>query len=270
MSERSQSLLALPLLQRLQQYWRICAVGIGFASFGVGGLVLGILVFPLLGAWPWHAAQRANIAKWIIHHAFRSLIGLMNLLGVFSYEVRGLERLRHGGLLILANHPTLLDTVFLMSFVDRADCIVKASLANNLFMGKTVRAAGYVFNDSGADMVQDCIRSLRAGNNMIIFPEGTRTLSPAPMRLKRGAARIALQGGMDITPVRIHCANPFLRRGEPWYSLPVRRTHFEIVVGDTIAVRDFASPADGEAMAARRLTDHLTRYFSTDASCAKH
>jgi 1-acyl-sn-glycerol-3-phosphate acyltransferase len=258
------------MLERLLRYWRVVGVGIGFVGFGIGGLLLGGLVFPVLGAWPMPAERRARLAKGIIHHAFRSLIGLMNFLGVFSYEVRGAERLRQGGLLILANHPTLLDVVFLMSFVRRADCIVKASLAHNPFMGKTVRAAAYVFNDVGADMVQDCIASLRGGNNMIIFPEGTRTTSPAHLHLKRGAARIALQGGVDITPVRIGCAHPFLRKGDPWYLLPRRRPHFEIVVGDTIAVADFSASGDGEALAARRLTDHLTRYFSTDASCAKH
>lgn len=172
--------------------------------------------------------------------------------------------------MILANHPTLLDVVFLMSLVNRADCIVKADLAHNPFMRGPVRAARFVFNDSGADLIGDCVRSVQAGNNMIIFPEGTRTPASGAMRLKRGAAHVALQGAVDITPVQIRCANPFLRKGEKWYRLPRQRPHFEIVFGDTIPVADFALKGSGQAIAARRLTEHLTNYFSAKTCHAKH
>lgn len=77
------------MIERMSLYWRVVACAIGFVCFGVGGLILGIVVFPLISALVWDAHRCARIAKGVIHLAFRCFIGLLRILGVFSYEVRG-------------------------------------------------------------------------------------------------------------------------------------------------------------------------------------
>lgn len=256
------------MAERLDTSWRILATGLCFACFGVGGLLLGIVVFPVLGLLVRDKQRRARAAKQVIHYAFRFFIELMRRMGVLTYQVSGLSRLRPGGQLILANHPTLIDVVFLVAFIERADCIVKGALARNPFTRGPVRAAGYVFNDSGTGLIEDCVSSVQGGNNLIIFPEGTRTAQSGPMRLHRGAARVALLGEVDIVPVRIHCAPATLMKGGKWYRVPARRAHFEIEVGEPIPVAQFIALGDHQALAARRLTAHLTQYFSMGNSCA--
>jgi 1-acyl-sn-glycerol-3-phosphate acyltransferase len=251
------------MADRFGSVWRVVATGLCFASFGAGGLVLGLLVFPMLGLLVRDRGKRAMLAKRIIHRTFRMFVGMMRGLGVLSYEVRGLERLRAGGQLVLANHPTLIDVVFLVAFIERADCIVKASLARNPFTRGAVCAAGYVFNDTGCGLVDDCVESVRSGNNLIIFPEGTRTTADSPMHLHRGAARVALQGEVDIVPVRIQCSPATLAKGGKWWRVPPRRAHFRIEVGEAIAVSRFIAAGEPAPLAARRLTAHLTDYFST-------
>lgn len=250
------------MAERLGLYWRVLATGLCFASFGLGGLLLRLLVFPLLRLLVRQRRRQALLARRVIRHAFRAFVGLMRGLGVLSYEVHGLERLQRRGLLVLANHPSLIDVVFLMALIDRADCIVKGALARNPFTRGPVLAAGFVLNHSGAGLVDDCIASLREGNNLIIFPEGTRTPRSGELQLQRGAANVAVRGGIDITPVRISVAPPTLTKGEKWYQVPRRRPHFVFRVEEDIAVRRFAGPEAGEALAARRLTAHLTDYFS--------
>jgi 1-acyl-sn-glycerol-3-phosphate acyltransferase len=256
------------MAERIDLYWRVCATGLCFSSFGIGGLLLRVLVFPLLRLAVWHEQRRAAFARWLIHHAFRFFVGLMCRLGVISYEVRGRHKLRRRGLLILANHPTLIDVVFLMSFIKHADCIVKAALAGNPFTRGPVRAAGFVCNDSGPGMVHDCIASLHAGNNLIVFPEGTRTPRDGAARLQRGAANVAVRGGIAVTPVRIRVTPPTLGKGEKWYRVPARRAHFIFDVGDDIDVRRFTEPGGSEAIAARRLTEHLAEHFSPETLSA--
>ncbi len=250
------------MFDRLGRYWRVCATGISFATFGVGGLVLRVLVFPLLHLLVWQRARRVLAARAVIRMAFRTFVGLMRGLGVLRYEIVGLEKLERGGLLILANHPTLIDTVFLMAFVKRADCIVKSHLWNNPFTSGPVRAAGYISNESGAELMDECIASLRAGNNLIIFPEGTRTPANGAIVLKRGAANIAVRGARSVTPVLIACEPPTLGKGDKWWHVPPRLAQFRIEVKEDIDIGAFTSAGTSEVMAVRHLTDHLQRFFT--------
>jgi 1-acyl-sn-glycerol-3-phosphate acyltransferase len=249
---------------RLQFYWRVLATGLCFVSFGIGGLFLGVLVFPLINIMLRQRQPRIRCARAVLRVTFRAFVGMMHALGVLRYEIIGLEKLQRQGLLILANHPTLIDTVFLMAFVKRADCIVKAGLWNNPYMRGPVRAAGYINNDQGQQLVTDCISSLQDGNNLIIFPEGTRTEKNAAICMKRGAANIAVRGARNITPVLIHCAPMTLGKGEKWWQIPPRRAQFRIEVLDDIPIATFIDAAASEVLAARRLTDYLQSYFTQE------
>lgn len=250
------------MFERLSRYWRIFATGLSFTAFGVGGLLLRVLVFPLLNLLVRHRQRRIALARTVIRWAFRFFIDLMQALGVLRYEMIGGQRLERDGLLILANHPTLIDTVFLMAFVKRADCIVKAGLWNNPFTGGPVRSAGYLQNDSGVDLVDDCIASLRSGNNLIVFPEGTRTPGNGVISLKRGAANIAVRGARNVTPVLITCDPMTLGKGEKWWQVPPRFARFRIEVRDDILVDRFLTDGASAGMAARHLTDYLQTYFT--------
>ncbi|MEW9898198.1 lysophospholipid acyltransferase family protein [Chitinivorax sp. PXF-14] len=241
--------------------WRIVGTGLSFAAFGAGGLLLRVAVFPLIDLFVWHRKRRVAIAREVLRLTFRTFIALMRGVGVLRYELRGLERLNRRGLLILANHPSLIDTVFLMAFVRNADCVVKATLWRNPFTHGPVRAAGYIRNDSGVELVEDCVASLERGGNLIIFPEGTRTPRDGAIHLKRGAANIAVRGARAVTPVVIRCTPPTLGKGEKWWRVPPRRAHFTIEVKEDIAIAPYIQHTGHEALAARQLTAHLEQYF---------
>jgi 1-acyl-sn-glycerol-3-phosphate acyltransferase len=252
------------MLDRLDRCWRILATGISFTAFGIGGLLLRLLVFPLLNLLVRAPQRRIAWSREVIRLTFRAFVGLMRGLGVLRYQIVGLDKLDRGGMLILANHPTLIDTVFLMAFVKRSDCIVKSHLWNNPFTSGPVRAAGYIRNDGGAALIDDCIASLRAGNNLIVFPEGTRTPSCGLIALKRGAANIAIRGACAVTPVLIACQPPTLGKGEKWWHIPARRAQFRIEVREDIDVARFTRDGVTEVMAVRHLTDHLQRLFTEE------
>jgi 1-acyl-sn-glycerol-3-phosphate acyltransferase len=255
--------------ERLERAWRVLATGLCFATFGLGSVLLGAVVFPLLRLVLRRRERRVAVARRVIRALFRLLVGLMRATGVVTVEVQGVERLRSGGQLILANHPTLIDVVVLMALVDRADCVVKGALGRNPITRGPVRAAGFVFNDDGGEeLVADCLRSVRTGNSLIIFPEGTRSSRNAPLQLQRGAARVAVHGAIDITPVRIRCTPTALAKGDKWYRVPVRRPHFRLEVDAPIAVSPFIAGAPNPALAARHLTRHLTDYFSKEHELA--
>lgn len=256
--------MARRLHQRMDHAWRVLGTGLSFLAFGLGGLLLGGLLFPLL-LLIGDPQRRRRIARRLVQLSFATHVGIMHRLGVLTYEIRGRERLRRDGLLVLANHPTLIDVVFLVSLLPNADCVVKRAVACNPFMRGPVRAAGYVSNDDGAGLVDDCIAAVRAGGNLVIFPEGTRSVPGQPPRLQRGAANIAVRGRLDITPVRITCTPPTLNKGQKWYRVPSRRFHVLVDIGEDLPISSFLNGAGdtprGEALAARRLTDYLAQYF---------
>lgn len=256
------------MLEAINRAWRIAATGFCFSVFGLGGLVLRCVVCPVFTLVVRDPARQQQLSQAAIHHCFRWFVGLMNLVGVISYEVHGRERLQRRGLLILANHPSLIDVVFLISFVRHADCIVKAALAHNPFMRGPIRAAGFITNGDGAGLLEDCVRSLQDGNNLIIFPEGTRTPLQGANRLQRGAAHVAVRGRIDITPVHIHSSLPMLTKGAPWWKVPVRRPHFTIDVRPDIAVQEFCDSAASETLAARHVTEHLSEQLFRGPACA--
>ena len=253
------------MLDRVNYLWRVVATGLSFTAFGMGGLVQWLLIFPCLNLFVRDPQRRSRMARAIIHRSFVLFIQLMRALGVLTFDIRGAERLQRSGLLILANHPTLLDVVFLVSLIPNADCIVRSGLARNLFTRGPIKASGYVCNDSGSGLVEDCISSLRSGKNLVIFPEGTRTPRDGHRQLHRGAAYIALRGTSSVTPVVIRCSPPTLSKGEPWYRVPPRCFHVTVEVGVDFPVAPFLAGTT-EAIAARRLTDHLVAYFN--AGCA--
>jgi 1-acyl-sn-glycerol-3-phosphate acyltransferase len=244
--------------------WRVFGTGVSFFAVGIGG----VLVFPVINFVIRSPQIRSMLARHVISFSFRGIVRLMRVMGVFRYKITGLERLKRKGLLILANHPTLIDIVFLMAFVKRADCIVKSALWRNPFTHSTVRAAAYVRNDdNGVQLIEDCVAAIRRGGNLIIFPEGTRTPSDGAILLKRGAANIAVRAFCDITPVLITCAPPMLVKGQKWWRLPSRPSHFTIEVKDDIKVQPFVARAGSDVLAVRHLTDHLQDYFSKEQRC---
>jgi 1-acyl-sn-glycerol-3-phosphate acyltransferase len=252
-----------PPSSALNRAWRVLATGLCFACFGLGGLAIGLLVLPAMLLVVRGRERRSRVVRGLIHHLFRAFVALMRGVGVCSLEVRGAERLRRDGLLILANHPSLIDVVFLMALVRNADCIVKAALLRNPFTRGPVTAAGFVCNDSGPGMIDDCIAAVRAGRNLIVFPEGTRTPAGARLgKLQRGAANLAVRGGLAITPVRISCAPRMLCKADKWWRVPARAGHFVIEVGEDIPPA--AASADPPALAARRLTEDLARRLGAE------
>ena len=119
--------------------WRVVATGFAFAYIFFGGGLLAITLLPLLRLIPGNQRLRAQT---IIHFAFRFYMALLQRLGLLRLEVVGGERLRRGGgSIVVANHPSLLDIVMLMSLIPRAQCIVKHQLWNHSLLGHLMRQA---------------------------------------------------------------------------------------------------------------------------------
>lgn len=258
----------MAIRKSLNHLWRLFATGLCFLVFGLGGIVVPMVATPILYLLPGDPVTRQRRARRLVHWLFRGFIHLMRGLGVMSWRVDGLEKLRRGGLLVLANHPTLIDVVFLVAFIPNANCIVKSRLLNNPAMRGFISLAGYITNDRGDDLLAQAGRSFTAGDVLVVFPEGTRTREEAPIHFQRGAANMAIRCQVPVTPVVIHCSPPTLSKEHKWYHIPERPFVMSFEVKDDIAISPFLDcPA---SLGSRRLTNHLEQFFTEERPCHGH
>lgn len=251
------------ILSVLDRVYRQLATGFCFTLFGVGGLILPWLALPIIFLIPGSVLQRERRAKAVIRVAFRGFVEVMRCLGLLTYSVPQRELLNAPGQLILANHPTLIDVVLLIAFTPRADCIVKGGLLRNPFMRLPIKVAGFIANDDPEQMVSLAAASLARGNNLVIFPESTRTTPGQPLRMKRGAANIALRAEQNIRPVVINCEPITLSKQHSWYQIPQRRFHLTLSVQPKITITSFLDSGN-IPLATRKLTRFLEQYFTQE------
>jgi 1-acyl-sn-glycerol-3-phosphate acyltransferase len=247
-------------LKRLNYYWRLAATGLSFFLFGAVGILFWGLLFPLIAPFLGNELQKKRRSRLIMQNIFRLYMNFMRGIGILNYEVHGGERINTPGNLVVANHPSLLDVVFLISQIRNATCIVKPALANNPYMRIPIRAMGYIYAEESEALLEHCAQELREGAILIIFPEGTRTTPGKPFKFQRGAAAIALQADADMLPITIRCSPTTLTKQEKWYQIPQKKFTLQLDVGDHIRLSPIVDNAS-RSLATRRVTRYLEQYF---------
>jgi 1-acyl-sn-glycerol-3-phosphate acyltransferase len=246
---------------RTDYYWlRLPATGLCFVVFGLVTFLLGILVLPVVRLLSCGREPGRRRVRAVIGGGLRFFTALMRATGVMHFEFIGREKLGRTGQLIVANHPTLIDVVFLLGFTPVATCVVKAVLFSNPITRGAVTAAGYIPNAPTDAMIYSAEDALREGETLLIFPEGTRTVPGAALTMQRGAANVALRGARVLTPVFIHCEPWTLSKNQPWYRIPPRRPTITLRVGDDIDLAGFRQAP--LPIASRRLNTHLMGLFA--------
>jgi 1-acyl-sn-glycerol-3-phosphate acyltransferase len=251
------------LVDKLFYGWRLIGTGLGFAALGIGGVILTLTLIPLASLLARDGQARTRRAQAIIRASLQLYVLVLRGLGVIRVEVQGGETLAAcRGVLIVANHPTLLDVVLIMALVPRACCVVKHQLWDNPFLRPVVTATGYIRNDLAPDdFLERCRAALDGGNNLIIFPEGTRSVPGRALHFQRGFAHIATLLAADLQPITITCEPITLTKGEPWYRIPPRPGHWRLEAANRIEIRPFLDSA-ARPLAARRLVSHLESYYN--------
>lgn len=257
--------MATAMFERFNYLWRLSVTGSCFALFGVGGSLLTVLVFPALRLLSGGEAGRKRRIQALIQHFFALLLGVLRALGVMRLELHNPEALRQcNAMLVLANHPSYLDVVVILSLMPSASCVVNSRLWRSPCYGGVVRAAGYIRNDSPDNLLEACVAALDSGEPLIVFPEGTRSVPGRPLRMSRGAAHIALRSGQRFLPVILSCDPPAMTKGMPWYHIPPRAFTFRLEVRSPLHASDCVDVGGPASLAARRLTAFLEDFFTRE------
>lgn len=246
---------------RLAFEWRRLKTGLCWVIFGLGGLGLSMTYFPYLRLTVGDPVARRLKARAMIARSFDFFARTMNRLAVMTVERESLAQMRSlRGTIIVANHPTILDYVLTASMLPEMDCLVKASLRHNFFLKHVIRAADYMSNDGSLETLEEITRRLEAGENILIFPEGTRTRAGVPMKLKRGVAHAALRTGCRLAVVHIRSSHAWLNKDTQWYEIPAVHPSIRLTFEGMIDPKDYLREGeDGYSLASRRLTEAMRR-----------
>lgn len=249
------------MIIRLNKLWRIFATGLCFVVFGLGGLFLSLIICPLQKLLIRDKDRQKYIARQTVHHSFKLFIALMSFTGIFRFSLEKAQQLKTiKGQLVLANHPSLIDVVVLISIIPNADCVVKTHLFKNMFLRGVVKNTGYISNADPAGLLHDCQASLAAGNNLIIFPQGTRTKPDETLSFQRGAANIAIRCQAEVVIVLLKVFPTTLTKFEPWYQIPDQKVHFFAEVIDH-SPKLLENNAEQISQNVREYNRHLESFF---------
>ncbi len=205
-----------------------------WSFFGIGLVVspISALLVTLFGRHiPISTGQ--GMIRWLFANWLKASIRL----GVFEISIPEIEKLRSlRGTIISPNHPSLLDAVIILSIVPRTVCIMRTGLSSSPFLGGAARLAGFVTNDNGPALIRQGVEKIAAGENLLIFPEGTRTLTEPVNHFKNGFALIAAKSGAPIQPVLIERESPFLGKGYPLMKKTKMPFRYRLHLGEVVHV----------------------------------
>ncbi len=227
--------------------------------FGLGAVFLAIFVFPFIRLFTLHHKDFGIIARAYVSHTFRVFLGNLNLSRVCMLKVEDKQAFRNiHSKIIIANHPSLLDFVYIMSLVPNSTCIVRGGLTHTPLRGVIKQA--YITNTTDFnDVLAECKKLTDKGCNVIVFPEGTRSPRIGQNNYKKGAARIALYCGCDVQPLFIGGSDKYgLGKHDPlWSYNHVEQYLYDIKMLPVISIDEFKDLS--EPIAAKHLTEKMEK-----------
>lgn len=196
--------------------------------------------------------KRENSFAFILVAIF--LAPLLRLM--FNIKTEGVEKLPKGGYVLVGNHLSYLDPfAFAYSVYIHMKRVphylAKASLFKIPVIGKLLPKVGQIPVYRGGKSNEEPLRAakefLKAGQVVVVFPEGTLTRDPNlwPMRGKSGAIRMASELGLPIVPAAHWGVDKVLGnytgkfRPNPFHTVRVK-------IGDPIKVELGANPSAAE------------------------
>jgi 1-acyl-sn-glycerol-3-phosphate acyltransferase len=214
------------------RFWLV----VGLASLPVAA---GVALLPRL-------TRRRRMAR----AAARQLAKLTSM----PIRIQGLEHLRRKGpLIVAANHASYLDAFALTAALPGGGAfLAKRELTHSFLARLLLERLGTLFverfdPERGVEDTRRALESIRAGESLLIFPEGTFDRAPGLRPFRMGAFYVAAQAGAPVVPVAIRGTRSMLR-GDEWF--PRRGTI-------TITVRPPIEPDGSDLAAAVRLRDRV-------------
>lgn len=207
-----------------------------FSIFGFICMSGNLLFFPVVALGFERFKLVENLARDCVYYSWRLFLFFTKVTG-YEHSSFSCKKEPSQGALIIANHPSLLDVVFLLARFRRANCIFKQSLIKNIFLAPAIRACNYIPNSQNEELLNSAKMVLKNGERLIVFPEGTRTKDEIVFH--KAASYIAVSAASELVLLSIKMQPRSLRKDEPWYYVPNSRVKYEFKELEKIDILNF-------------------------------
>ncbi|MFT4103477.1 MAG: lysophospholipid acyltransferase family protein [Burkholderiaceae bacterium] len=214
--------------------------------------------------------QRAPYVRARATRLFSTYLAHVERAGLVELDLAAIESLRGQSSLVIApNHPSLIDAFLVISRLPDLACIMKASVGSNLLFGLGARMCGYIRNDCTVTMVRASVEAVGEGRQLLIFPEGTRSVRQPIGPLTGAFSLIARRAGAPVQTVIIDTNTRFLGKGWPLWRLPEFPLRYRARLGPRFEPDEVVRRKD-------TLVDDVAQYMeralggATDADASGH
>ncbi|GBQ31553.1 1-acyl-sn-glycerol-3-phosphate acyltransferase [Acetobacter fabarum] len=179
--------------------------------------VMGVGALPIRWFMPGHALAYAKLWSRLVLWLFRTICGV-------QVRVSGLEHLPQSGpALIASQHQSAFDTLVWMLLLPRPCYVMKGELTRIPLLGPMLVLTGMMPVERAAGaralrlLLQGTDKAVADNRQIIIFPEGTRTMPGEHVALKPGIAAMSSHTGLPVIPVATNSGlfwgrNAFVKR----------------------------------------------------------
>jgi len=164
------------------------------------------------------------------------------ILSLCPVKVIGREKLdKKQSYIFVANHQSAYDIFLIYGYLGfPIKWVMKQSLRKIPFVGKACEAAGFIFVDNSspqaaAKTIEQAKAKLENGSSIIIFPEGSRSMTGKLLPFKKGAFQMALDLKCPIVPLTINGTIEVM----PTKSILLNPHKIELIIHDPITIKNY-------------------------------
>jgi 1-acyl-sn-glycerol-3-phosphate acyltransferase len=174
------------------------------ASFLLFTATVAILSMPLL------ALRWQSMVKPISRFWAHGVNVLLKIIAGIDCRFEGRENLPQGPFILAAKHQSLWDTSVVLALFDNPCIVIKQELLRIPVYGWFTKVLGMVpvDRDGGGAALKQMLRACRAaaeaGRVLIIFPQGTRTLTGEAAPYQPGVVAIYRETGLPVVPAALN------------------------------------------------------------------
>lgn len=162
-------------------------------------------------------------------------------------EVSGIENMPNNQAAILAsNHQGAADILILLAVLPANFVfIIKKELFDVPIFGWYLRQAGYIPIDRGTrkgaiELFVEAKKRIKSGENILIFPEGTRSPDGNLQPFKRGSLLLAFRSNVPIVPIAISGSYKIMPRG----GFAINSTPVSVKIGKILLIDRFNNDSE--------------------------